>query len=74
MAGRAEHDPIARRLTEPCVRRPILRTEIGLDLDDPRDPPAGRVVANETRADEQASGIERGACEGRSPDDGQRNG
>ena len=58
MAGRPEHDPVAGGLAEPGVRRAIVRPEVGLDLDDPADPPPGRIVADEPGADEGAAGVE----------------
>ena len=74
MPGRSEHDPVARGLAEPGVRRAIIRPEVGLDLDDPPDSPPGRVVADEAGADEGAAGVERRTLEDGPVEDAQRNG
>jgi hypothetical protein len=39
------------------VRGPIVRTAVRLDLDDPTLAPAGLVVANEARAEQDARGV-----------------
>jgi len=41
------------------VRRPIVLADVGLDLDDPGDPPPRSVVANEPGAEQPAPGVER---------------
>jgi hypothetical protein len=61
MARRPEHDPVAGRLAEPGVGSAIALADVGLDLDDPADPAAGRVVADQAGADERAARLERRA-------------
>ena len=51
-ARRPEHDPVPGGLAEAGVRRPVVAADVGLDLDDPPDPSAGRVVADQARPDE----------------------
>jgi len=42
------------------MRRLVVGADVRLDLDDPADPPTGRVVADQSLADEAARGLERG--------------
>ena len=74
MARRTEHDPVAGGLAEPGVRGPIVPSDVRLDLDDPPDPPPGRVVADEARADERAGRRDGGRREDGAIDDAQPNG
>ena len=74
MTGRPEHDPVARGLAEPGVRRAIVRPEIGLDLDDAADPTTGRVVPDEPGADEGAPGVEGRAGQDGPVEDAQNDG
>src|SRR4051794_22836350 len=56
-AGGPEHDPVAGGLAEPRVRGTIVSADVGLDFDDPAGPTPGRVVADEARPDQRASGL-----------------
>jgi hypothetical protein len=56
------------------VRCTVGDTDIGLDLDDPPGPEARLVIADESRAKQASGGLERGAGEQRSVDDGQATG
>jgi hypothetical protein len=58
VARRPEHDPVARGLAEAGVGRLVVLADVGLDLDDPSDPTARGVVADQPRADEGARGLE----------------
>jgi hypothetical protein len=73
MAGWPEHDPVARGLAEPGVRRLIVPPDVRLDLDDPAAAPSRRVVADEPCADERGRGLERGAREDGPVEDAQPN-
>jgi hypothetical protein len=59
MPGRPEHDPVATRLAEPGVGGAIVLPDVGLDLDDPADPPAGVVVPDQSCAEQRPSGLQR---------------
>jgi hypothetical protein len=45
------------------VGRPVVLADVRLDLDDPADPPARGVVADEAGAEQPAAGLERRAGE-----------
>ena len=51
-AGRPEHDRVARGPSESRVGREVVRADVRLDLDDPPDPPAPVVVADQARAEQ----------------------
>ena len=70
MAGRPEHRPVAGGRPEARVRCPVVDADVCLDLDDPPGPEARLVVADESRAEQASGGLERGAGEERSVDDG----
>ena len=53
---------------EAGVRRAVVRADVRLDLDDPPDAPAGRVVADEARAEERPGGLEGRPAPGRPTD------
>jgi hypothetical protein len=55
------------------VGRLVVLADVGLDLDDPSDPPAGGVVADQPRADEAACGLERRPREDGPVEDAQLN-
>ena len=74
MARRPEHRPVAGGRPEARVRCPVVNADVGLDLDDPPGPEAGLIVADESRAKQASGGLERGAGEERSVDDGQATG
>ena len=71
MAGRPEHDPVARGLPESGVGRAVVPSDVGLDLDDPADSPAGLVVTDQARAQQRPPGLERGPGQCRSIDQAQ---
>jgi hypothetical protein len=54
------------------MRRPILDPDIGLELDDATDAPAGLVVANESGSEEPPCRLEGRPGEESAVDDGQR--
>ena len=58
MPGRPEHDRVAGGRAEAGVRRGVVRSAVGLDLDDPADPSPARIVADE-RASEEGPGRRR---------------
>jgi hypothetical protein len=74
MAGRPEHRPVAGGRPEARVRCPVVDADVGLDLDDPAGPEARLVIADESRAEQATGGLEGGAGEQRSVDDGQATG
>jgi hypothetical protein len=53
------------------MRRPILRTGVGLDLDDPALAPSRAVLADETSAEQDAGDLRRDAAEKRPVQDAQ---
>ena len=71
-ARRPEHDPVPGGLAEAGVRCPVVAPDVRLDLDDPPDASAGRVVADQARADESAGGLEGGSPRGGPVEDAQR--
>jgi hypothetical protein len=52
----------------------IVPADVCLDLDDPADPAAGRVVADQARADQGPPGLERRAGQDAPVEDAQTNG
>src|SRR5439155_1940969 len=60
VAGRTEHDAIARRLAPERVAAGILVARVGLDLDEPdRKPPGLRVVVHEQLVEQIRSELTR---------------
>jgi hypothetical protein len=74
MTRRSEHDPVASRLAEPGVGGAIAPSDVRLELDDPADASPGRVVTNESGADERSRGVDRRGGEDRPIDDRQPRG
>jgi hypothetical protein len=70
-AGRPGHDPVATGAAEPRMRRQVVWTTVGLDLDDPSLAPAGFVLANQAGGEQDASGLGSVAREVGSVQDGQ---
>jgi hypothetical protein len=73
VTGRSEHDAVAGGLTEAGVGRLVVLADIRLDFDDPSNPAARRVVADQPRADEVACGLERRLREDGPVEDAQLN-
>jgi hypothetical protein len=71
MTRRSEHHPVAAGHAESGVRGAVVLADVGLDLDDPPDPPAGLVIADQPDAEECAAGVERGPGEACPIDDRQ---
>jgi hypothetical protein len=45
------------------VRGEVVLTDVGLDLDDPTDPPASGVVPDQARSEQVRGGLERRSAE-----------
>jgi hypothetical protein len=56
------------------MRGTIVTPDVGLDLDDPADAPAGLVLADEPRPDQRARCLQRGSGKDGSVDDAQASG
>ena len=54
------------------MRRSVVRSVVGLDLDDPPDAPARGVVTDEVRAEDGPGSLDRPARKGRPVDGTQR--
>ena len=73
MAGRPEHGRL-RVVGPKRAWMPVVDPDIGLELDDPPGPEARLVIANESRSEQATGGLEGGAGEQRSVDDGSGSG